>query len=64
MWIFNNATFFNESGSQIYQDTVDLESEYFRVRREILDKYRIPFDTSHFGSGPRGRAVCEQDHRR
>ncbi|KAJ1929952.1 hypothetical protein EC988_010071, partial [Linderina pennispora] len=58
MWIFNNATFFNESGSQIYQDTVDLESEYFRVRREVLDRYKIPFDTSHSDQDPEdGRYV-------
>ncbi|KAI8324033.1 Bromodomain-containing protein, partial [Martensiomyces pterosporus] len=25
LWIFNNATFFNESDSQIYQDAVTLE---------------------------------------
>ncbi|KAJ1892337.1 hypothetical protein LPJ66_006402, partial [Kickxella alabastrina] len=47
MWIFNNATFFNESDSQIYQDAVVLEKEYKRVCRQVLQKYGTPFDTSY-----------------
>ncbi|KAJ1882877.1 hypothetical protein H4R99_002287 [Coemansia sp. RSA 1722] len=57
-WIFNNATFFNESDSQIYQDAVVLESEYKRICRETVKKYSIPFDTSYNDAvAPEGRYV-------
>ncbi|KAJ1961034.1 hypothetical protein GGI12_003476 [Dipsacomyces acuminosporus] len=58
LWIFNNATFFNESDSQIYQDAVALEAEYRKARREALAKYSIPFDTSYSDAVPaEGRYV-------
>ncbi|KAJ1828205.1 hypothetical protein LPJ56_001243, partial [Coemansia sp. RSA 2599] len=57
-WIFNNATFFNESDSQIYQDAVVLEGEYKRICRETVKKYNIPFDTSYNDAvAPEGRYV-------
>ncbi|KAJ1725127.1 hypothetical protein LPJ53_000690 [Coemansia erecta] len=58
LWIFNNATFFNESDSQIYQDAVALEKEYKRVCREVIKKHGIPFDTSYNDAvPPEGRYV-------
>ncbi|KAJ2372798.1 hypothetical protein IW150_003938 [Coemansia sp. RSA 2607] len=58
LWIFNNATFYNESDSQIYQDAVVLEKEYKRICREVVKKHNIPFDTSYNDAVPsEGRYV-------
>ncbi|KAJ2896895.1 hypothetical protein IWW38_001885, partial [Coemansia aciculifera] len=58
MWIFNNATYFNESDSQIYQDAVVLETEYKQICRQVVAKYQIPFDTSYNDAvSPDGRYV-------
>ncbi|KAJ2747534.1 hypothetical protein GGI20_000359 [Coemansia sp. BCRC 34301] len=58
LWIFNNATYFNESDSQIYQDAVVLEKEYKQICRQVIAKYQIPFDTSYNDAIPlEGRYV-------
>ncbi|KAJ2505610.1 hypothetical protein IWW47_001971, partial [Coemansia sp. RSA 2052] len=58
LWIFNNATYFNESDSQIYQDAVVLENEYKNICRQVIAKYQIPFDTSYIDAvAPEGRYV-------
>ncbi|KAJ2029891.1 hypothetical protein IWW57_001444, partial [Coemansia sp. S610] len=58
MWIFNNATYFNESDSQIYQDAVVLEKAYKQICRQVVAKYQIPFDTTYNDAAPaEGRYV-------
>ncbi|KAJ2736110.1 hypothetical protein IW152_001055 [Coemansia sp. BCRC 34962] len=58
LWIFNNATYFNESDSQIYQDAVVLEKAYKQICRQVIAKYQIPFDTSYNDAvPPEGRYV-------
>ncbi|KAJ2721750.1 hypothetical protein GGI07_003743 [Coemansia sp. Benny D115] len=58
LWVFNNATFFNESDSQIYKDAVILEKEYKAACRRSLKKHEIPFDTSYLDAvPPEGRYV-------
>ncbi|KAJ2361828.1 hypothetical protein H4S02_007091, partial [Coemansia sp. RSA 2611] len=47
LWIFNNATFFNEPESDIYNTAVGLEKTYKRLCREAVQKHQIPFDTSY-----------------
>ncbi|KAJ2453582.1 hypothetical protein EV183_002107 [Coemansia sp. RSA 2336] len=47
LWIFNNATFFNEPESEIYNSAVSLESTYKRLCREAVQKHQIPFDTGY-----------------
>ncbi|KAJ1730569.1 hypothetical protein LPJ61_002940 [Coemansia biformis] len=47
LWIFNNAMFFNEPESDIYNTAVDLEKDYKRFCREAVQKYQISFDTSY-----------------
>ncbi|KAJ2647625.1 hypothetical protein IWW40_004527 [Coemansia sp. RSA 1250] len=47
LWIFNNATFFNEPESEIYNSAVSLESTYKRLCREAVQKHQIPFDTAY-----------------
>ncbi|KAJ2708883.1 hypothetical protein H4R19_004524, partial [Coemansia spiralis] len=47
LWIFNNATFFNEPESDIYMMAVELEREYKKRCRQVVQKYQIPFDTSY-----------------
>ncbi|KAJ2823726.1 hypothetical protein IWW50_003649, partial [Coemansia erecta] len=47
LWIFNNATFFNEPESDIYNTAVDLEKTYKRLCREAVQRHQIPFDTSY-----------------
>ncbi|KAJ2814669.1 hypothetical protein GGI24_006306, partial [Coemansia furcata] len=58
LWIFNNATYFNESDSQIYQDAVVLEKAYKQICRQVVAKYQIPFDMSYIDAvPPEGRYV-------
>ncbi|KAJ2249416.1 hypothetical protein GGI13_004293, partial [Coemansia sp. RSA 455] len=58
LWIFNNATYFNESDSQIYQDAVVLENAYKKICRQVIAKYQIPFDLSYNDAVPsEGRFV-------
>ncbi|KAJ2800228.1 hypothetical protein H4S07_005230, partial [Coemansia furcata] len=58
LWIFNNATYFNESDSQIYQDAVVLEKSYKQICRQVVAKYQIPFDMSYIDAvPPEGRYV-------
>ncbi|KAJ1736611.1 hypothetical protein LPJ72_001236 [Coemansia sp. Benny D160-2] len=58
LWIFNNATFFNEAESDIYQYAVTLEKEYKRICHTVIEKYNIPFDTSYIDAvPPEGRYV-------
>ncbi|KAJ2157521.1 hypothetical protein GGF46_004450 [Coemansia sp. RSA 552] len=47
VWIFNNAMFFNEPESEIYNAAATFEKEYKRICREVVQKYQIPFDTSY-----------------
>ncbi|KAJ2873263.1 hypothetical protein GGH93_003369 [Coemansia aciculifera] len=58
LWIFNNATYFNESDSQIYQDAVVLENAYKQICRQVIAKYQITFDLSYIDAVPsEGRYV-------
>ncbi|KAJ2553582.1 hypothetical protein EV175_002893 [Coemansia sp. RSA 1933] len=58
LWIFNNATFFNEAESEIYQSAITLENEYKRICHVAIEKHGIPFDTSYIDAvPPEGRYV-------
>ncbi|KAJ1906630.1 hypothetical protein LPJ81_001244 [Coemansia sp. IMI 209127] len=58
LWIFNNATFFNEAESDIYQSAIVLENDYKRICHAVIEKYGIPFDTSYIDAvPPEGRYV-------
>ncbi|KAJ1995405.1 hypothetical protein GGI26_001183 [Coemansia sp. RSA 1358] len=58
LWIFNNATFFNEAESDIYLAAIALEKEYKRICCDKVKKYDIPFDTSYIDAEPsEGRYV-------
>ncbi|KAJ1787239.1 hypothetical protein LPJ62_003450 [Coemansia sp. RSA 2167] len=47
LWIFNNATFFNEPESEIYNTAVNLEKTYKRLCRDAVQKHQIPFDMTY-----------------
>ncbi|KAJ1768939.1 hypothetical protein LPJ74_004486, partial [Coemansia sp. RSA 1843] len=58
LWIFNNATFFNEAESDIYLSAIALEKEYKRICHAAIEKHGIPFDTSYIDAvPPEGRYV-------
>ncbi|KAJ1680041.1 hypothetical protein EV182_000801 [Spiromyces aspiralis] len=58
IWIFHNATFFNEQGSEIYNNAIELETRYRKIRSAVVKKYNIQFDVKHADEKPKeGRYV-------
>ncbi|KAJ1915869.1 hypothetical protein H4219_004091 [Mycoemilia scoparia] len=58
MWIFHNAIFFNEEGSDIHNDALELERQYRDIRKKAIAKHGIVFDTNFADEKPsEGRFV-------